>query len=91
MLDSLVVHLEARPTSCSCSSFSRRTASLDDALRARIAGALRDGALAAPHTRHLVVVPSIPRTLTGKKLELPVKRILTGTPPRGRRERRRAR
>ena len=26
-------------------------------------------------------VPAIPRTLTGKKLELPVKRILLGTPP----------
>jgi len=27
-----------------------------------------------------VAVPAIPRTLTGKKLELPVKRILTGAP-----------
>jgi acetoacetyl-CoA synthetase len=27
-----------------------------------------------------VAVPAIPRTFTGKKLELPVKRILTGTP-----------
>ena len=27
-----------------------------------------------------MAVPAIPRTLTGKKLELPVKRILTGTP-----------
>ena len=25
-------------------------------------------------------VPAIPRTLSGKKLEIPVKRILTGTP-----------
>jgi acetoacetyl-CoA synthetase len=25
-------------------------------------------------------VPTIPRTLSGKKLEVPVKRILTGTP-----------
>jgi acetoacetyl-CoA synthetase len=25
-------------------------------------------------------VPAIPRTLSGKKLEVPVKRILTGTP-----------
>ena len=29
----------------------------------------------------IVAVPAIPRTLTGKKLELPVKRILQGTPP----------
>jgi acetoacetyl-CoA synthetase len=27
------------------------------------------------------VVPAVPRTLSGKKLEVPVKRILTGTPP----------
>jgi len=26
-------------------------------------------------------VPAIPRTLSGKKLEVPVKRILLGTPP----------
>jgi acetoacetyl-CoA synthetase len=32
----------------------------------------------APDT--IVAVPAIPRTLTGKKLELPIKRILTGTP-----------
>jgi acetoacetyl-CoA synthetase len=29
----------------------------------------------------LEVVPAIPRTLSGKKLEVPVKRILTGTSP----------
>jgi len=29
----------------------------------------------------IVVVPAIPRTLTGKKLEAPVKRILRGDPP----------
>ena len=27
----------------------------------------------------VIAVPVIPRTLTGKKLEIPVKRILTGT------------
>jgi acetoacetyl-CoA synthetase len=27
----------------------------------------------------IIAVPAIPRTLTGKKLELPVKRILTGS------------
>jgi acetoacetyl-CoA synthetase len=29
----------------------------------------------------LRLVPAIPTTLSGKKLEVPVKRILTGTPP----------
>jgi len=28
-----------------------------------------------------VAVPAIPRTLTGKKLEAPVKRVLAGAPP----------
>jgi acetoacetyl-CoA synthetase len=28
----------------------------------------------------VVVVPAVPRNLTGKKLELPVKRILQGVP-----------
>ncbi|HWS31650.1 MAG TPA: acetoacetate--CoA ligase [Actinoplanes sp.] len=53
---------------------------LDDALRGRIAGELR-GALSprhVPDSAHRVA--AIPRTLSGKKLEVPVKRILTGTP-----------
>lgn len=29
----------------------------------------------------LIVVPAVPRTLSGKKLELPIKRILQGMPP----------
>ena len=51
---------------------------LDDALRARIAGALRSE-LSPRHVPDTIVsVPAIPRTLTGKKLEAPVKRILRG-------------
>ncbi len=30
---------------------------------------------------HVVVVASIPRTLSGKKLEVPIKRILAGADP----------
>jgi hypothetical protein len=29
----------------------------------------------------IVAAPAVPRTLTGKKLETPIKRILQGTPP----------
>ena len=36
--------------------------------------------LAAPRARPIRAVPAIPRTLTGKKLEAPVKRILRGVP-----------
>jgi acetoacetyl-CoA synthetase len=51
---------------------------LDDALRAEIAGALR-GALSPRHVPDkIVAVPAIPRNRTGKKLELPAKRLLQG-------------
>ena len=52
--------------------------SLDDDLRAKIATALRRE-LSPRHVPDTIVsVPAIPRTLTGKKLEAPVKRILRG-------------
>ncbi len=54
---------------------------VDDALKARIAVALRSQ-LSPRHVPDAIVsVPAIPRTLTGKKLEAPVKRILQGTQP----------
>jgi len=56
-------------------------AELTDELRDRIREAIRS----ATSPRHLpdeiVQVPSIPRTLTGKKLEVPVKRMLMGADP----------
>jgi acetoacetyl-CoA synthetase len=51
---------------------------LDDELRGGIAGALRSQ-LSPRHVPDTIrAVPAIPRTLTGKKLEAPVKRILRG-------------
>ncbi len=53
---------------------------LTDDLRERVVQELRT-ALSPRHVPdEVMVVPAIPRTLTGKKLEVPVKRILTGTP-----------
>ena len=53
---------------------------LDDLLRASIARELRT-ALSPRHAPDVVVaVPAVPRNRTGKKLELPVKRILQGRP-----------
>jgi acetoacetyl-CoA synthetase len=53
---------------------------LDDALRARLVGELRS-ALSPRHVPdEIYQVEAVPRTLSGKKLEVPVKRILTGTP-----------
>jgi acetoacetyl-CoA synthetase len=54
--------------------------SFDDELRARIEGALRRQLSPRHVPDEIHVVGEIPRTLNGKKLEVPVKRILTGTP-----------
>jgi acetoacetyl-CoA synthase len=54
---------------------------LDDELRTLIATELR-GTLSPRHVPDTIAaVPVIPKTLTMKKLELPVKRILLGDPP----------
>jgi len=54
--------------------------SVDDALTAKITSALR-GELSPRHVpTEIREVPGIPRTLSGKKLEVPVRRILLGTP-----------
>jgi acetoacetyl-CoA synthetase len=77
IVDSLVVHLEASDELL-LFVVLRPELELDEELRARIADTLRTS-LSPRHAPDAVVaVPAIPRTLTGKKLELPVKRILTG-------------
>jgi acetoacetyl-CoA synthetase len=79
VLDSLVVHLEDADELI-LFVVLRDGVELDDALRKRLAGALRD-ALSPRHVPDTIVaLPAIPQTLTGKKLELPIKRILTGVP-----------
>ncbi|HET7719089.1 MAG TPA: acetoacetate--CoA ligase, partial [Acidimicrobiales bacterium] len=55
-------------------------AGLDDELRRRIATALRTELSPRHVPDRIEAVPVVPRTLSGKKLEVPVKRILTGTP-----------
>jgi acetoacetyl-CoA synthetase len=83
--DSLVVHLEDEAGD----GLGRLVlfvalapgATLDDELTGRIAGALRRD-LSPRHVPDAIeAVPAVPRTLSGKKLEVPVKRILSGTPP----------
>ena len=77
VLDSLVVHLEQQDELL-LFVVLRPGIELDDELDARIKRALRTS-LSPRHAPDTVVaVPAIPRTLTGKKLEVPVKRILTG-------------
>jgi acetoacetyl-CoA synthetase len=77
VLDSLIVHLEAQDELL-LFVVLRPGLELDQELDKRIKGALRTS-LSPRHAPDTVVaVPAIPRTLTGKKLEVPVKRILTG-------------
>jgi acetoacetyl-CoA synthetase len=53
---------------------------LDAALGARINGAVRE-ALSQRHVPdEIIAVPAIPRTLSGKKMEVPVKRLFLGRP-----------
>jgi acetoacetyl-CoA synthetase len=83
VLDSLIVHLEdpdGGNGELILFTVLREGTELDDDLRRRIARSLRD-ALSPRHVPDTIVaVPHIPRTMTGKKLEVPVKRILQGTP-----------
>ncbi|WP_151484816.1 acetoacetate--CoA ligase [Streptomyces albicerus] len=53
---------------------------LDDALRDRIRDAIRTGASPRHVPDEILEVPAIPHTRTGKKLEVPVKRLLQGAP-----------
>jgi acetoacetyl-CoA synthetase len=53
---------------------------LDDPLVERIRAAIRENASPRHVPDEVFAVPGIPHTRTGKKLEVPVKRILQGTP-----------
>jgi acetoacetyl-CoA synthetase len=78
--DSVVVHLEDTDELLLFVTL-RDGAALDEALVARLREEIR-GALSPRHVPdRIAAVPAVPRTLSGKKLEVPVKRILGGMPP----------
>jgi len=54
---------------------------LDDALTERIRQRVRDEASPRHVPDEVVAVPGVPHTSTGKKLEVPLKRIAQGVPP----------
>ena len=81
--DSLVVHLDdadGGPGELLLFVVARDGRPLDEALRRRIGGALRDELSPRHVPDAILAVPAIPRTLSGKRLEVPVKRILLGMP-----------
>lgn len=51
-----------------------------DALREKIRDAIRTGASPRHVPDEILEVPGVPHTRTGKKLEVPVKRLLQGAP-----------
>jgi acetoacetyl-CoA synthetase len=53
---------------------------LDDAVRARIEGAIKTSLSPRFLPNDIFEVPEIPRTLSGKKQELPIKKLLLGQP-----------
>jgi acetoacetyl-CoA synthetase len=82
VLDSLVVDLEylGRESWMPLFVVLREGHTLDGALVARLKAGIRE-ALSARHVPNdIYQVPEIPRTLSGKKLELPIKRLLLGHP-----------
>lgn len=59
----------------------REGASLDDDLRGRLARRIRTDCSPRHVPNEVHAIAEVPRTLSGKALEVPVKRILMGTPP----------
>ncbi|TDQ42522.1 acetoacetate--CoA ligase [Tepidicella xavieri] len=82
VLDSLVVDLEylGRESYMPLFVVLRPGMTLDDALRERIAGAIRTALSPRFVPDEIVPMAEIPRTLSGKKQELPIKKLLLGQP-----------
>ncbi|PIF92786.1 acetoacetyl-CoA synthetase [Acidovorax sp. 62] len=82
VLDSLVVDLEylGRESYMPLFVVLRAGVVLDDALRARINAAVRTALSPRFVPDDLFAVAEVPRTLSGKKQELPIKKLLLGQP-----------
>jgi acetoacetyl-CoA synthetase len=59
----------------------REGEALDDGLVSRIKSRIREDCSPRHVPNQVVQVPEVPKTLSGKVLEVPIKRILIGTPP----------
>jgi acetoacetyl-CoA synthetase len=77
VVDALVVDVGTMPLFV----VLREGTELDDDLVARIRARVREDCSPRHVPDEVVAVKEVPRTLSGKVLELPVKRILMGTPP----------
>jgi acetoacetyl-CoA synthetase len=82
VLDSMVVDLEylGRESYMPLFVVLRPGVALDDAMRAKINGAIKTSLSPRFLPNDIFQVDEIPRTLTGKKQELPIKKVLLGQP-----------
>jgi acetoacetyl-CoA synthetase len=82
VLDSMVVDLEylGRDSYMPLFVVLRPGVPLDDAMKAKIGGAIRTALSPRFVPDAIVQVAEIPRTLSGKKQELPIKKLLLGQP-----------
>jgi acetoacetyl-CoA synthetase len=82
VLDSMVVDLEylGRESYMPLFVVLREGVTLDRAMEARINAAIEAGLSRRFLPNEIIAVPEIPRTLSGKKQELPIKKLLLGQP-----------
>lgn len=82
-MDSLVVDLEflGRESFMPLFVVPAKGVTVDDALKDKINAAIRKNVSARFIPNEIVEVAEIPRTLSGKKLEVPVKKLLLGQDP----------
>jgi acetoacetyl-CoA synthetase len=80
VLDSLIVDLEylGRPSYMPLFVVLTPGVTLDDALKARINERIRTALSARYVPNEIFTIAEVPRTLSGKKMELPIKKILLG-------------
>lgn len=82
VLDSLVIDLEFLGRDSFMVLFVvPKKGGLTDALRDQIQGAIREAVSARFLPDEIVEITDVPRTLSGKKLEVPVKKLLLGQDP----------
>jgi acetoacetyl-CoA synthetase len=82
VLDSLVVDLEylGRESYMPLFVLLRPGAALDDALKTKLNNAIKSALSPRFVPNEIFAVPDVPRTLSGKKQELPIKKLLLGAP-----------
>ena len=83
VMDSLVIDLEflGRDSFMPLFVVLKEGLTLDDALRDRIRDAIRHAVSARFLPDEIIQIAEVPRTLSGKKLEVPVKKLLLGGDP----------